>query len=141
MGALCLAVLDPMDALMREVPRSVSLKVYVDDFSLTFTFDNGINATYVVELVGEACRKLDAVLRHTGLKLSMDKNKSVSNKSDVATLLKKALADIRMKSDPEIVKLGVDYAAGCPIRYTKAKERLNKASGKRDAIMAYCKGG
>ena len=142
MVALMLACIDPVEEFLRWGPCSLSIfKIYVDDFSLTFTFGGGVAATYVVEVVEEAYRKLDTVLRYTGLKLSIDKNKSVSNKVEVATQLKKRLADMKMKSDAEIVKLGVDYAAGCPVKYTKAKERISRAKDKRDAIMAYCKGG
>ena len=47
MGALCLAVLKPMDDLTREVPRSIaSIKVYVDDFTVTHIANAYLNSMY-----------------------------------------------------------------------------------------------
>ena len=143
MAALLLACIDPVHYFLRSGPRNLSVfKVYVDDFSLTFTFGGcNYNADHMAEVVEDTYRKLDALLGEAGLLLSYDKNKSVTNNTDVAARLVKRMSNIKMKTADQIVKLGVDYAAGKPVMYTKAKERLKKAQSKRNAIMSYCKGG
>ena len=143
MVALLLACIDPVEEFLRWGPRYLSVfKVYVDDFSLTFTFGGcNYNPHYMAEVVEASYRKLGENLRGAGLVLSIDKNKAVTNNSEVEATLTKNLKDIRLKCTDQIVKLGVDYAAGNPISHGKAKERLKKAHDKRDAIMAYCKGG
>ena len=35
----------------------------------------------------------------------------------------------------------MDYTAGKVVKYCKANERIKKANDKKDAIMAFCKGG
>ena len=142
MVALMLSCIDPVEEFLRLGPRCLSVfKVYVDDFSLTFTFNERMGPNEVVDTVSTYYRKLDALLRRTGLKLSLDKNKSVTNKTTVAQILTKQMSDVKMASEKQLVKLGVDYAGGCQIKYTKANERLKKATAKRDAIMGYCKPG
>ena len=117
MAALLLASIDPVEEFLRTKPKYLSVfKVYVDDFSLTFTFGGcDYNADYVSEMVDTAYRELNTQLKRVGLVLSRDKNKSVTNKEEVAHAIEKRMSDLHMQTESQMVKLGVDYAAGTPI--------------------------
>ena len=81
MGALCLAVLDPMDALMREVPRNINLKVYVDDFAQQVVHPEAEEATASAVL---ATTSFARKVKQLKLKIST-KSVVVSNRSAVAS--------------------------------------------------------
>ena len=90
-------------------------------------------------------RRLQAELKEAGLHISLDKNKVVSNNDAVLEKIEKKMTDVAPANDKlthsQVVKLGVDYAAGRPIKYRKAEERLKKATIKTTALLGYCKEG
>ena len=81
--------------------------------------------------INEVNRRLFRYLHEGGLIISNDKNKIVTNSPELNRNLEKLMADIAPSKETkeklthtQVVKLGVDYAAGQPVKYTKAAERL-----------------
>ena len=149
MGLLLLATMDPMERFMTSIPKHLNLAmVYVDDFNLTFAFDGGRrrwSAEYMAFQVDITYRRLQSELEEAGLFISIDKNKIVSNDDEVLDKIEKKMTYAKPTADSlthkQVVKLGVDYAAGRPIKYKRADERLKKATIKTKALLGYCKKG
>ena len=76
-----------------------------------------------------------------GLKISLEKNKVVSNCKEVLREIEKIMLDVKMKPVTQAIQLGVDYAAGAPVKFAKANDRLKKATIKTKALLGYCKRG
>ena len=83
MVALLLVCIDPVEEFLRWKPDNLSVfKVYVDDFSLTYTFGGcKYSPAYMAATVETSYRKLVEVLAKAGLYLSKDKYKAVTNNS------------------------------------------------------------
>ena len=150
MGALLLASMDPMEEFMKTIPAQLKVTMaYVDDFNLTFRFVDGLSKTtieFITHQVNITYRRMqDELKTRGGLLVSIDKNKITSNCQPVLDRLEKIMSDVAPEDEPlthpQLVKLGVDYAAGKPVKYTKAKERLKKASLRTTALLGYCKKG
>ena len=113
MGALCLAILSPMDQLMREVPKGlVTLKVYVDDFTIAHRV-NGSNSIYVAaQKLYRIVQRLHELLATVKLKCSKDKNIFLTNRKEYAHVLENVLGEWDYTHEHATRLLGVDYAGG-----------------------------
>ena len=71
------------------------------------------------------------------------KNKVIASDEIALVKIKKDMGELikAENAKTQTVKLGVDYAAGQPSKYTKATERLKRATVKTKSLLGYCKKG
>lgn len=99
----------------------------MDDFHLTFTFNDEStkhSAEFIAFQVDITYRRLQQELKEAELYILFEKNKAVSNSDKVIETLEAQMADVAPTKKPlthqQVVKLGVDYAAGKTIEIQKS---------------------
>ena len=113
MGALCLAVIEPMDILMREVPNALAdIKVYVDDFTITHRVDGKQSPYNAAQQLAGIVARLHELLATVHLYCSVDKNQVLTNSLNYQQIVTHALAQWKYQSVETTKLLGVDYAGG-----------------------------
>ena len=122
MSLLLVAVLDPVDKFWKSSPLNmISLKVYVDDFALSFRFNRNIHTIDLMRMrVANSYRMIEAAILGQGANFAKGKGKIITSDSKVGEAIAEELnngSDIRrsITNETQITILGVDYAAGRPI--------------------------
>ena len=144
-------------------PKSlISLKVYVDDFALSFRFNRKEHTQDMITMkVANAYRAMESAIQGCGANFAQKKGSAKGRvvASDDTTS-KKIVEELnRERCDEEcpndckvcpnrnveqrngITILGVDYAAGKPVTHAKMRERLKKAEDKGNKILTYARKG
>ena len=128
MGALCLAVIKPMDLLTREVPRALTdIKVYVDDFTITHRAHGSQSPYDAANQLATIVNRLHELLATVDLYCSHDKNQVLTNSPKYQQIVTHALEPWHYQHVDTTKLLGVDYAGGKTIDYEHASARLNNA--------------
>ena len=80
MGALCLAILDPMVKFRAAKYEGFQMaKVYVDDFAISFQFNRNSHSTDLIRMkVANAYRELEAAIMNQGANFAKGKGKIVA---------------------------------------------------------------
>ena len=148
MGLLLLSVIDPVDIFWKKSPAYMtSLRVYVDDFALSFRFNKSMHTRDLMRMkVANAYRELEKAIIGEGANFAKGKGKIVASDSEVADSIVDELNQDKctartIVAEKAITVLGVDYSAGKPVTYCKMKSRLKAANAKAAKINAIAKGG
>ena len=102
-----------------------SLKLYVDDFALSFRFNRNVHTPDLMRMrVANSYRTLETAILSEGSNFAKGKGKIITSDSKVGEAIADELnngSDTRrsITNESQIAILGVDYAAGRPIDYTK----------------------
>ena len=138
MGALCLAVIKPMDLLTREVPRALTdIKVYVDDFTITHRAHGSQSPYDAANQLATIVNRLHELLATVDLYCSHDKNQVLTNSPKYQQIVTHALEPWHYQHVDTTKLLGVDYAGGKTIDYEHASARLNKAMDATERIKIF----
>ena len=146
----------------------ISLYVYVDDVAMSFLFDRKKDTEDIIRMrVANAYRKLAKGIIQGGANFAKGKGKIVASDPKIANVIAselnedrcnqscitipysashcmktcKAHANRSIESQKTITVLGVDYSAGNPIDYSRARQRLKDAKSKANKIVSLTKGG
>ena len=139
MGALCLAVLKPIDDLTREIPRSIAtIKVYVDDFRITHIANAQLSTMYEAAYqLQDITRRMHQKLAQVDLHCSTDKNQVLVNRKDYAQVVEHALSEWKYTITDTTKLLGVDFAAGKRCNFENALKRKEKAKAAANRMEVY----
>ena len=134
MGLLLLSIIDPVDKFWSKPPTAlVRLKVYVDDFALSFRFNQRCHTTDQMTIsVANAYRVIEAAITKQGANFAKGKGKIVASKPALAEKIAKELNHVivdeedkpqnkqrSIVSEPYITVLGVNYSAGSRVTHQK----------------------
>ena len=130
MGALCLAVIDPVDKFLAKQPVGCkAIKVYVDDFTVVYEFDPTCYTREKASAhVAYNTRCLHEFLRQEGLILAPSKSKIITKDAIIADKLQEALKDLGYEKEDTMKLLGVDWGSSEAISYSTAASRVAKAA-------------
>lgn len=165
MGLLLLANLDPIndfwDKLPKHIYQSISnFKVNVDGFIIVFKFDtNDVTNDQIRTRVKGAHTRLAESVRRSGGTFAAGRSRITATDNKIATDIVKELnicecdirdpksdnckcsANHRIKCTQQVTMLGVEYAAGKAVKYSRNIERVNAAGDKACKINTIVRGG
>ena len=143
MGALCLAVIQPVDDFLKREPRGCTMmRVYVDDFTTTYEFDKSkYTAQEAANEIAWNTRVLHGNLDKEGLKLAPDKSKIISRDPKLVEEIEARLSDLGYKGIDNLKLLGVDWSSSSSISYLTAAKRIAKAAKAVRNLKSYAVAG
>ena len=133
----------PIDDLTREVPRNIAtIKVYVDDFTITHIANAQLNTMYeaayqLQDITRRMHQKLAIVDLHHKLAIVDLHLQVLVNRKDYAQVVSHAPSEWQYTITDTTKLLGVDFAAGNRCNFENALKRKEKAKAAANRMQVY----